>query len=142
MDNEIRKMEDVDSVVERIVKDVVSDEVLIDLLRKFNNWRERWLGLKIYLLAKTKLYGIDFFSLQYFLIEEMSFYEIQKETGIDLGFCKYFEPNWRNRVKNMLEGTHLDPWNYCNYEGKKIPTTCNGTSKDFCVFLRKSNRKA
>ncbi|MEM5879294.1 MAG: hypothetical protein QXU74_02265 [Candidatus Aenigmatarchaeota archaeon] len=127
-----------DTIINKIVDDIASDESSKQKLKEINKWEERWLYLESCI---SRTYSVNWFDWFNIPIREMVFYEIQKRTRIDLGFCEYFKPNWRNIAKNVLEGTNLDSWSYCEYGGESHLTTCSGTSRDFCIFLRKNKRK-
>jgi hypothetical protein len=136
----IESIEDVDKAIDGILTDVTSDEELMKSLQSSPNWRERWMRLEMYVHRNIKrysqMYGVGLLDWDHLWIREIFFHEMQKRTGMDFGFCEYFEPGFRNRARAILTRDHsIDTWDYCHHGGKKLPTTCTGTDRDVCRFL-------
>lgn len=136
----IKSVEELEKKVEDLVSEVLSDGDLLDYLNSGLHWSLLWKELEDYIVKRLDKYDIPLFDYRELWLGEIFLYKIQKQTKIDLGFCKYFEPAFENRAKALLTGDNsYDPSNYCNFGGEKVMTTCCGTEKDYCVFLNQDS---
>ncbi len=82
----------------------------------------------------------DFFGFEW--VGNRILHTIQKETGVDMGFCKYFVPNYEKRGKEVL-GSKLDSMesmNMCNISGEKQYAICRGLEHlMYCRFIEEKN---
>ena len=112
-------------------------------LRDNMPWRERWTAIENYVVGHLSEYGIEprgwgIGTENISLLRDWFFYELQKKTGKDFGFCKYFIPAYRERAKYFLGGEKEDSeknWDVCKVDGTEVKTTCVGTARDTCSFL-------
>ncbi|MCK4808290.1 MAG: hypothetical protein KAS90_01580 [Candidatus Aenigmarchaeota archaeon] len=133
----IKSVEEFEKKVDDLVSDVLSSGDLLDYLNSGLDWTLMWIRLDEYIVSSLDSYEISLLDYEQLWLKEIFFYKIQEQTKIDLGFCKYFEPAFENRAKALLTGDNsYDSSNYCNFGGEKVMTTCSGTERDYCVFLR------
>lgn len=133
----IKTVEEFEKKVDDLVSDVLSSGDLLDYLDFGLDWTLMWIGLEEYIVSSLDKYGISLLDYEQLWLREIFFYKIQEQTKIDLGFCEYFEPAFENRARALLTGdSSYDPFNYCNFGDEKVMTTCCGTEKDYCAFLR------
>ncbi|MCK5042393.1 MAG: hypothetical protein KAR51_00045 [Candidatus Aenigmarchaeota archaeon] len=137
----IKSVEEFEKKVDDLVSDVLLSGDLLDYLNSGLDWTLMWIGLEEYIVGSLDKHGISLLDYHELWLREIFFYKIQEQTKTDLGFCKYFEPAFENRAKALLTGDYsFDSFNYCNYGcnsgDEKVMTTCSGTERDYCVFLR------
>lgn len=130
-------LEDTDDVIEKMYKFVDSDEELKTELKNARDCRARWATLENFIIENSEDMEVDFVEYHMLWIRERFFYEMQKRTNLDYGFCPYFVPAFRTRTKAILtENYGLDGMNKCTYKTEPVDTTCSGTQRDTCAILR------
>ena len=93
-------LEAADQVIESLCCLISSDEKLNDEIRKAGTWQERRQILEK--IIKPHLSSFSDQQCQDLLIKKRIFYQLQKKTQIDYGFCKYLVPAFRNRAEYKL----------------------------------------
>ena len=147
---EIKTIDDTDRAVESLLSWAVNNEKLMAALKISRDSAMRWLTLETAVFDSMPIRDVNFWNWEtgeivQNRIRDRFFYEMQKRTGMDFGFCKYFEPAWRNIAEYFLTGYQTNPeanQNLCNYSGQPIRTTCEGTDNDKCVILPEEERKS
>ncbi|MBC8501221.1 MAG: hypothetical protein ISS25_01410 [Nanoarchaeota archaeon] len=136
-------IEETDEAIEKLIELVTSDDNLQKVLKNVDGWKERWVTLESFVLEHLSDVGIDFLQYQSLWIRERFFYETQRKTGLDYGFCGYFVPTFRNRAESLLtDNLELDMDNKCTYNTlEPIMTTCTGTYRDICVHLHPKEKE-
>ena len=130
------KLKETDGIIEKMIETIETNRELQSKLKNSEHWKTRWTTLEKFILNNLDDFGLDSFQYHDLWIRERFFYEIQKKTGLDYGFCKYFIPAFRNRTESILtDNLKIDMGNKCNYGGKTLETTCSGTDRDICVLL-------
>jgi len=112
-------------------------------LRENMLWRERWAAVENYIVDHLSEFGIEprewgIGTDRISLLRDWFFYELQKKTGKDFGFCEYFIPAYKERAKYLLEREKGDPeknWDMCKVDGTEAKTTCAGTGRDICSLI-------
>ena len=140
-----KSVEEVDEKLNLMIKSVRDFPSLISYLQECENQRERWTILEHHIVNNLAEYGLihsdwGLFSGDIGFLRDRFFYEMQKRTKIDFGFCEHFIPAYRERTKYFLSGSKEDPsknWDRCNFGGDEEEAACNGTSRDCCVFLKR-----
>ncbi len=134
----ITTVEQTDEVIQRMIESVKSNAELYRELRREGNWGRRWVKLEKYVEGNLGSLGLDYTDYQLLWIRERFFFDMQKETGMDFGFCENYVPQYRNRAVSILtQNLNIDMRDICTYEEKKIETLCSGTDRDVCVFRKR-----
>lgn len=130
------ELKQIDTIIENMCVLVEANEKLKTELENSSDWKTRWMTLERVILDNLDNLGLDSSQYHNLWVRERFFYKMQKKTGFDYGFCKYFIPAFRNRTESILtDNLKIDMSNKCNYGGKTLETTCSGTDRDICVFL-------
>ena len=133
-------LEDTDDAIEEMYQMVESNKDLKDRLKKTEEWVVRWATLERFVLGKLEDIGLDFAEYSQLWIRERFFYEMQKRSNLDYGFCPYFTPAFRERTESFLtENLKIDMSHKCTYGGETHDTTCSGTDRDMCVVLNRED---
>ena len=130
-------LEDTDMIIEELHNIVNSNNDLQSRLKSAPDWRERWKTLERFVLQNLEKVGIDYSLYSVLWVRERFFYKMQRDTGMDYGFCEYFTPAFRNRTQSILDDDlKLDLDNKCSYGlDEPVMAICCGTERDFCVVL-------
>ena len=132
----IESIEEIDKIVDDMIRDISSNDALMNKLKTSSDCGDRWWKLEKYIIVNLDKYNLSWFEgYETLWVREIFFYEMQRRTGVDFGFCEYFIPGFRNRAKSILENDlTIDMWNYCTHGGGKNPSTCAGTDRDICII--------
>jgi hypothetical protein len=143
-----KKPEEVEEKLELIIKSVLDFKGLVPYLQNCEDWQERWSVLEEHVADNLGSYGLKpidwgLFAEDFGFLRDRFFYEMQQRTGMDFGFCRHFIPAYKERTRYFLSGSKEDPeknWDKCSFGGKEEETVCNGTSREYCVFLNKERK--
>jgi len=133
----MKTIEEVDKAVEKLIEISTSDEKLQDKLKGAKDWMSRGEYLEDYVLEHLEDVGLNRIDYIYLEIGWIFFYEMQKRTGMDYGFCKYFTPAFRNKaISSLTHDLTIDTDNKCSYRtGNPIPALCSGINHEACAIL-------
>jgi len=145
---EMKTIEDFDRAVEALLNWAMNNAQLIETLKSCRDHSVRWMTLEKAVIETLPVQNVNLGDFHPIItinrIRDMFFYQMQQKTGMDFGFCEYFEPHWRNTQEYFLSGCKTNPqdnWNLCRYDGEPIWTTCEGTDTHVCHVLPESKRK-
>ena len=146
---EIKTIEDTDKAISILVEYTLNDKKLLKILKNCRDSAIRWLTLEKTILETLPIGGVNLDNWEtgasiIYRIHDRFFYDLQKKTKLDFGFCESFIPAWREQTKYLLSNGDTDPgknFNLCIKSGKKIITNCEGTDNDICIFLSETERK-
>jgi hypothetical protein len=127
-----------DKAVEHLCSIVTQNSELMGQLRSADNWQERWVATEAHIVKNLAESGIDVAEFQTLWIRERVFCKLAEQTGLDYGWCKYFEDpgtTYRNKTRSLLEEPSVNLAHYCLH-GERTETTCSGPDRDICVYLQ------
>ena len=87
-------IEDTDEAIEKMYGLVGSNEKLKEILKKESPWQTRWATLERFVLGSLEEIGLSLIDYHGLWVRERFFYEMQKRTNLDFGFCPYFIPEF------------------------------------------------
>jgi len=119
----IDTIEKVDNTVECIADKIEESGLLEDMLKE-DSLLGRYRLLDRYLCSHAKDFCTDIVELKQLQINDMVYLNLQERSGLDMGMCQYFIPNYREMAKAMLDGQWVRHAHKCCYSG--MITDCTG----------------
>lgn len=145
---EIKTINDFDRAVEVLISWTLGNEQLLWTLKDSRDHSIRWMTLEKGVIENLPVRDIDLGNVYPIIginrVRDMFFYQMQERTGMDFGFCEYFESHWRNSREYFLSGHKTNPrdnFNLCKYGRGSVFTTCEGTETHICHVLPDIERK-
>lgn len=119
-------MESVVDKIDDIVDSLIKDTDVISFISKEIDYRDK--RNYIFYHLKNDCRSSNYLHFNSFLYEV--YYDVQKKTGYDLGFCPNFVSNFRNKLNKFFNSAQYDnnDSNKCSLDDSC--TSCKGNKSD------------